>query len=387
MKKGPVSYELIKKSGKARRGIVHTQHGDIQTPVFMPVGTNGAIKALSVEQVESLNPSIILANAYHLYLRLGIDFLKEAGGLHNLASWNRAYLTDSGGFQAFSLSKMRKFDPDGIYFQSHIDGSKHFYTPELVMELEAAIGSDIAMVLDDCPGLPENPDIRDPKLHARIEASVKRSIAWAERCARCEHAPHQGVFGIVQGGLELDMRMRHLEALVEMPFQGLSIGGLSVGEPPYMMHDLCQKFVCQMPEDYPRYLMGVGTPWDLVEGVAAGIDMFDCVMPTRNARMGTVFVGDGRRLNIRNSANRHDLGPLDPNCGCLACRRFSRAYIRHLYDAKEITAVILMTLHNLTFYLDLMQKIRDAIENDTFEALRARYQPKPGDRWYVEKND
>lgn len=375
MKKGPVSYTLLKKSDKARRGIVHTMHGDIQTPVFMPVGTNGAVKALSVEQVESLNPSIILANSYHLYLRPGIDLLREAGGLHKFASWNRAYLTDSGGFQVFSLSKMRKFDPDGVHFQSHIDGSRHFYTPELVMEIEAAIGSDIAMVLDDCPALPATRE--------RIEASVKRSIAWAERCARCEHPAHQGVFGIVQGGLEYDMRMRHLEALVEMPFQGLSIGGLSVGETPAEMHKLCDAFVCQMPEDYPRYLMGVGTPWDLVEGVAAGIDMFDCVMPTRNARMGTVFVGDGRRLNIRNSANRHDLRPLDENCKCLACRRFSRAYIRHLYEAKEITAVILLTLHNLAFYLDLMQKIRDAIENDTFEELRSRYQPKPGDRWYT----
>lgn len=377
MKKGPITYELKKTCGKARRGVVHTHHGDIETPVFMPVGTNGAIKALSVEQVESLNPAIILANSYHLYLRPGLDLLREAGGLHNLASWKRAYLTDSGGFQVFSLSKMRKFDPDGVHFQSHIDGSRHFYTPELVMEIEAAIGSDIAMVLDDCPALPATRD--------RIEASVRRSIAWAERCARCEHPAHQGVFGIVQGGLELDMRMRHLEALVEMPFQGLSIGGLSVGETPAEMHDLCQQFVYQMPEDFPRYLMGVGTPWDLVEGVAAGIDMFDCVMPTRNARMGTVFVGEGRRLNIRNAAHRMDLRPLDENCPCLACCRFSRAYIRHLYEAKEITAVILMTLHNLTHYLELMRKIRESIENDTFEDLRARYQPRPGDRWYVEK--
>lgn len=368
MLKGPISYSLIKKSGKARRGVVHTQHGDIQTPVFMPVGTNGAIKALSVEQVESLDPAIILANTYHLYMRLGPDFLREAGGLHKFASWNRAYLTDSGGFQVFSLSKMRKFDPDGVHFQSHIDGSRHFYTPELAMDMQAAIGSDIAMVLDDCPALPAT--------HERIEASVERSIAWAKRCARCPRPDHQGVFGIVQGGLELDMRLKHLEALVELPFQGLSIGGLSVGETPAEMHELCQKFIYQMPEDFPRYLMGVGTPWDLVEGVAAGIDMFDCVMPTRNARMGTAFIGNGKRLNIRNAKNRHDLRPLDPNCPCLACRRFSRAYIRHLFVAKEITAEILLTIHNLTHYLELMRKIRESLENDTFETLRARFQPE-----------
>ena len=369
MQKGPISYTLIKKSGKARRGIVHTQHGDIQTPVFMPVGTNGTIKALSVEQVEALDPAIILANSYHLYLRPGIDLLREAGGLHKLADWHRAYLTDSGGFQVFSLSKMRKFDPDGVHFQSHIDGSRHFYTPELCMEIQGAIGSDIAMVLDDCVALPAT--------HERVEASVKRSIAWAERCARCERPAHQGLFGIVQGGLELDMRLRHLEALVEMPFQGLSVGGLSVGETPAEMHEMCQQFVYQMPEDYPRYLMGVGTPWDLVEGVASGLDMFDCVMPTRNARMGTVFVQNGRRLNIRNAAYRNDLRPLDENCNCLACKRFSRAFIRHLFVAKEITAVILLTMHNITFYLNLMRRIRESIENDTFESLRAQFQPDP----------
>ena len=366
MLKGPVSYTCLKKLGKARRGIIHTQHGDIQSPVFMPVGTNGAIKALTVEQVESLDPAIILANTYHLYLRLGPDFLREVGGLHKLADWHRAYLRDSGGFQVFSLSKLRKFDPDGVHFQSHIDGSKHFYTPELVMDMQGAIGSDIAMVLDDCVALPAT--------HERIEASVKRSIAWAERCARCERPSHQALFGIVQGGLELDMRLRHLEALLEMPFQGLAIGGLSVGETPDEMHDMCQQFVYQMPEDFPRYLMGVGTPWDLVEGVAAGVDMFDCVMPTRNARMGTVFVGDGRRLNIRNAANRTDMGPLDDTCQCLACRRFSRAYIRHLYVAKEITAVSLLTIHNLTYYLNLMKRIRTAIEDETFESLRSRFQ-------------
>ena len=367
MLKGAVSYELYKTNGKARRGCVHTAHGDIQTPVFMPVGTNGAVKALTVEQLEGLGPEIILGNSYHLYLRPGLDIMREAGGLHKFADWKRAILTDSGGFQVFSLSKMRKFDPDGVHFQSHIDGSRHFYTPELVMEIQSAIGSDIAMVLDDCPALPATRD--------RIIASVDRSIKWARRCSECERPAHQGLFGIVQGGLELDMRMKHLEALVEMPFQGLSIGGLSVGETPAEMHDMCQAFVYQMPEDFPRYLMGVGTPWDLVEGVAAGIDMFDCVMPTRNARMGTVFIRNGKRLNIRNAANRNDMRPLDESCNCLACRRFSRAYLRHLYVAKEITAVILLTLHNLTFYLNLMRRIRTSIEEGTFEQLRAEFQP------------
>lgn len=368
MQKSTVSYSLLHKQGKARRGVVHTAHGDIQTPVFMPVGTNGAIKALSVEQVEALGPEIILANSYHLYLRPGLELLRQAGGLHKLASWEKAYLTDSGGFQVFSLSKMRKFDPDGVHFQSHIDGSKHFYTPELVMQTQGAIGSDIAMVLDDCPALPATVE--------RIQASVMRSIAWAERCTRVERPAHQGLFGIIQGGLNLDMRKRHLDALQEMPFQGLSIGGLSVGETPQEMHQLCHDFVHLMPEDYPRYLMGVGTPWDLVEGVAAGIDMFDCVMPTRNARMGTVFVQNGRRLNIRNAAHKTDLRPLDENCTCLACRRFSRAYLRHLFVAKEITAVILLTQHNLTFYLTLMKRIRQSILDGSFEVLRAEFQPQ-----------
>ncbi|MCL2326373.1 MAG: tRNA guanosine(34) transglycosylase Tgt [Proteobacteria bacterium] len=367
MQSGPIRFTLKKALGKARLGVVHTHHGDIQTPVFMPVGTNGAIKALSVEQVEALDPAIILANTYHLYLRPGIDLLREAGGLHKLADWHRAFLTDSGGFQVFSLSKMRKFDPNGVYFQSHLDGSRHFYTPELVMSIQHAIGSDIAMVLDDCPALPATPE--------RLEASIKRSIAWAQRCVNCERPGHQGLFGIVQGGLDLDMRRRHLEVLVDMPFQGLAVGGLSVGEPPQEMHAMCHAFVHEMPEDFPRYLMGVGTPWDLVEGVAAGIDMFDCVMPTRNARMGTVFVGNGQRLNIRNAAHRHDLRPLDESCDCLACKRFSRAYIRHLYTAKEITAVILLTIHNLTYYLNLMRRIRASIEDGTFETLRAAFQP------------
>ena len=366
----PFSYELkhICKQSGARLGVLHTPHGDIQTPIYMPVGTAATVKAMTSREMEEIGTQILLSNTYHLHLRPGEDLVQEAGGLHTFMDWHKPILTDSGGFQVFSLSQMRKFDPDGVHFQSHIDGSRHFYTPELVMDMQAAIGSDIAMVLDDCPALPAT--------HERIEASVKRSIAWAERCARCPRPDHQGVFGIVQGGLELDMRLRHLEALVEMPFQGLSIGGLSVGETPEEMHDMCQKFVYQMPEDFPRYLMGVGTPWDLVEGVAAGIDMFDCVMPTRNARMGTVFIGEGRRLNIRNAANRKDMRPLDENCQCLACRRFSRAYIRHLYVAKEITAVILMTIHNLTHYLDLMRKIRTALENDTFEELRARFQPQ-----------
>ena len=361
MKKGPVSYTLLKKSNKARRGIVHTMHGDIQTPVFMPVGTNGAIKALSVEQVESLNPSIILANSYHLYLRPGIDLLREAGGLHKFASWDRAYLTDSGGFQVFSLSKMRKFDPDGVHFQSHIDGSRHFYTPELVMEIEAAIGSDIAMVLDDCPALPAT--------HDRIEASVKRSIAWAERCARCEHPAHQGVFGIVQGGLEYDMRMRHLEALVEMPFQGLSIGGLSVGETPAEMHSLCDAFVHQMPEDFPRYLMGVGTPWDLVEGVAAGIDMFDCVMPTRNGRNGMLFTWNGI-MNMRNKKWENDFSLIDPDGASFVDRTYTKAYLRHLFVAGEMFAAMIASEHNLAFYLDLVRTARRHILAGDFKSWK-----------------
>ncbi|MFA5625838.1 MAG: tRNA guanosine(34) transglycosylase Tgt [Bradymonadales bacterium] len=367
MQKNIVSYTLLKQSAKARRGVLHTAHGDIQTPVFMPVGTNGAIKALSIEQVEALGPEIILANSYHLFLRPGIDLLKQAGGLHRLASWSRAYLTDSGGFQVFSLSKMRKFDPDGVHFRSHIDGSKHFYTPELVMQIQGAIGSDIAMVLDDCPALPATQE--------RLEASLQRSIAWAKRCTQVERPEHQGLFGIVQGGLDLDLRKRHLEALEPLALQGLAIGGLSVGETPAEMHKLCADFVHLMPPDFPRYLMGVGTPWDLVESVAAGVDMFDCVMPTRNARMGTVYIKNGERLNIRNAMHKDDLSPLDNDCECMCCKRFSRAYLRHLFVAKEITAVILLTIHNIHYYLNLMRRIRAAIENDSFEALRAKFQP------------
>jgi queuine tRNA-ribosyltransferase len=362
------SFELLATDRQARRGVVHTAHGDIPTPVFMPVGTAGTVKTLTVTQLEQdIDARIILGNSYHLYLRPGLEILEKAGGLHRFMGWNRAILTDSGGFQVFSLAKLRSLGDDGVVFQSHIDGSKHTFTPESVAHIQAVIGSDIAMCLDDCPALPATPE--------RLDASLKRSTHWAQRTLECPRPAHQARFAIVQGGLDVERRLAHLAELTALPFEGYALGGLSVGETPPEMHALCREVVPSMPVERPRYLMGVGTPWDLVESVSAGMDMFDCVLPTRTARMGTAYVGTGQKVVITNAKYRDDLRPLDENCDCLACRTVSRAYLRHLFVAKEVTGLVLMSLHNLRYYARLMAQIRASIEEGSFQALRARYQP------------
>jgi queuine tRNA-ribosyltransferase len=348
------SFELQAERGKARAGILHTPRGDILTPVFMPVGTLGTVKAMAPLELQSepINARIILGNTYHLYLRPGLEVISDHGGLHGFANWQRPILTDSGGFQVFSLANNNKVDDEGVTFQSHVDGSKHRLTPEFSMEIQGVLGSDIAMVFDQCPP-GDSPD--------RVqEVALRRTTAWAKRCAAVERPAGQSLFGIVQGGLDIDRRLRHLDELMEIGFDGYAIGGLSVGEPPPEMYRVLEGVAHRLPAAQPRYLMGVGTPTDLHHGVAAGVDMFDCVMPTRNARTGTLFTSEGK-LQIRNAKHRRDTGPLDPECPCYTCTTFSRAYLRHLYKAGELLFSRLATLHNLSYYARLMEAMRSAI--------------------------
>ena len=346
---------------KARRGRLHTPHGTVETPVFMPVGTAGAVKAMPMDALEALDAEIILGNTYHLYLRPGHERIAALGGLHGFNSWKRAILTDSGGYQVFSHRDLRNISEDGVRFASHIDGSRSFFTPESVIEIQRALGSDIAMVFDECTPYPAS--------HAEAGASMERSMRWAGRCFdRWDEYEKDGraLFGIVQGGVYPDLRHQSVEALLRVGFDGLAIGGLSVGEPKEMMYEIMESTAPQLPENLPRYLMGVGTPEDIIRGVAAGIDMFDCVMPTRNARNGHLFTSQGRVL-IKNAAYAGDSGPPDPVCGCPVCRRYSRAYLRHLFMSGEHLYATYATIHNLTFYLDMMRKIREDIEFGNFD--------------------
>ena len=358
-------FELLATRGKARAGILHTPHGDIPTPVFMPVGTLGTVKAMTARELATppLDARIILGNTYHLYLRPGLEVMGICGGLHRFAGWDRPILTDSGGFQVFSLEGLRDIDEDGVTFRSHIDGSQHRFTPERAMEIQAALGSDIAMAFDQCPpgGAPD--DVQ--------ERALARTTAWAARCAAFDRPEGQALFGIVQGGIDLERRRRHLGELVPMDFDGYALGGLSVGEGPEAMYRVLDGFAAELPASNPRYLMGVGTPEDLSRGVAAGIDMFDCVMPTRNARNGSLFVLEGR-INISNAIHRTDPAPVDPECPCEGCQTVSRAYLRHLYLAREILYMRLATLHNLTFYARHMRQLREEI---LAEGTRARLDP------------
>jgi len=368
---GHLRFDVLATCGEARRGRIVTAHSTIETPVFMPVGTVGAVKALTSDQVDGLGARIILGNSYHLYLRPGLDVLRAAGGLHELMGWSHSILTDSGGYQIFSLKNLRELDDDGVEFQSHIDGSRHRFTPERVMEIQAAIGSDIAMCLDDCPALPCD--------ESRLDESMARTTAWARRCLAVERPAHQNLFAIVQGGLDVERRLRHLETLAGLPFQGLALGGLSVGESAEEMYATVEAVAPQMPSERPRYLMGVGTPEDLVECVARGIDMFDCVLPTRNARMGTLYTWDGR-VNITRAEFKDDMTPLDPKGKSAVSQTVSRAYLRHLMKAKEITGLVLGTLQNLSFYGELMEAVRVAIREGTLDALRSRIASAPN-RW------
>jgi len=360
-------FTVHKTDGQARRGSLVTAHGTIETPVFMPVGTQGTVKSLCPQDLRDAGAQIILGNTYHLYLRPGDELLARRGGLHRFMAWDRPILTDSGGFQVFSLKDIRKISEEGVEFRSHLDGSTHFFSPEKVMSIQNNIGSDIMMVLDECVAYGADYDY--------TARSLELTTRWAKRCreAHPRHARGQLLFGIIQGGFFKDLRERSLEQLAAIDFDGLAIGGLSVGESIPEMYDMLGHLAPLMPASLPRYLMGVGTPLDILEGIGAGVDMFDCVLPTRNARNGTLYTSRGK-VNIRRAEYREDDGPLDPDCGCYTCRTFSRAYLRHLYVAQELLSYRLNTLHNVTFFLDLTRRAREAIEQGCFAQLKARYQ-------------
>ncbi|MEW5784813.1 MAG: tRNA guanosine(34) transglycosylase Tgt [Bacillota bacterium] len=357
-----ISYKVIKRCPEtgARLGLLETGHGSVETPAFMPVGTQGTVKAITVRELEEMNSGLILGNCYHLYLRPGVEIIARAGGLHKFINWRGAILTDSGGFQIFSLGGMRKLDDDGVTFTSHIDGSTHYLTPERVTRLQNALGSDIAMVLDHCPPYPASYD--------EVSGAVERTNRWAWRCRQAHLRPEQALFAIVQGGVYTDLRVFSAQALVAMDFPGYAVGGLSVGEPKNAMYRTLADTVPHLPEEKPRYLMGVGSPDALLEGVRRGIDLFDCVLPTRIARNGRVMTSDGY-LTIRNAVYATDMSPLDKDCACPVCRQYTRAYIRHLFNAGELLAMRLATYHNLFFLARLMREMREALRQGEF----ARY--------------
>lgn len=352
-----VTWSCIKKDQRsmARLGRLNTPHGFVDTPVFMPVGTQATVKAMAPYELEDMGARILLANTYHLYLRPGARLVAQAGGLHGFMAWQGPILTDSGGFQVFSLGDLRKISEQGVEFRSHIDGSKHMFTPESVMEIEQLLGADIAMAFDEC--------IPYPATYDYAKAATDRTSRWAKRCKTAHHREDQSLFGIVQGGMYKDLRTKSALELVDMDFPGYGIGGLSVGEEKPLMYEILEHTTPLLPENKPRYLMGVGSPDCLVEGVLRGVDMFDCVLPTRIARNGTVFTSQGK-LVIRNAKYKDDLNPLDPQCDCYACRTFSRAYIRHLFIAGEILGARLATIHNLHFLITLMARLRRAIQED-----------------------
>ncbi len=350
--------------GNARAGRIETSIGPIETPVFMPVGTAGSVKSISPDDLESLGVQIILANTYHLYLRPGDERVARLGGLHKFMGWDRPILTDSGGFQVFSLARINKIEAEGVRFQSHIDGSRHLLTPEAAICIQRNLGSDIMMCFDECTTYPVSFEY--------ASESVRRTVNWAVRSKEAAAGSNQALFGIVQGSVFKDLRDMCLEKLADIGFDGYAIGGLSVGESKEEMLEVINWLAPRLPESAPRYAMGVGAPEDLVEGVRAGVDMFDCVMPTRNARNGTVFTSRGP-IHIKNNAYAEDPGPLDPHCGCYTCRRFSRAYLRHLYISRELLAYRLNTMHNLHYYLGLMTQMRAAIASGRFEQWRSDF--------------
>lgn len=360
-------YKLEATSGKARVGKIFTKHGEVETPVFMPVGTRGTIKSMLFDDMEEMGAQIILGNTYHLFLRPGHKMIEDLGQLHGFTTWNKPILTDSGGYQVFSLSKLNKVTEEGVQFKSHIDGKQHHLTPELSMEIQKSLGSDIVMCFDECPALPASKE--------RLEKSMHLTLRWAKRCKEVELKGHQHLFGIVQGGLDIDLRSQCLDELNSMNFSGLAIGGLSVGEKNEEMDELLQNFVFKMPEHKPRYLMGVGKPLDILKAVREGVDMFDCVLPTRNARNGGVLTHDGP-LNIKNEIFKLDTSGLDPSCNCKICKRYTRAYIRHLYMVGEYSAGQMMSYHNLYFYISLMQRARFAIKEDRYEGFYQEFRKR-----------
>jgi queuine tRNA-ribosyltransferase len=348
----------------ARAGKIGTSHGEVSTPAFMPVGTQGTVKALTPDQVRALGAEIILGNTYHLYLRPGHRLIAAQGGLHRFMNWDGPILTDSGGFQIYSLSALRTITDEGVDFQSHIDGSSHFLSPETIVEIQEALGSDIMMCLDEC--------IPYPAERKEAETALERTARWAARSIAARKDRSRALFGIIQGGLFPDLRRLAAESLLEIGFDGYALGGLSVGEPKEVMLENLAATTTMLPEDRPRYLMGVGTPEDLIEGVYHGIDMFDCVMPTRSARNGLLFT-NGEKVVIKNARYREDGSPVDSACDCYTCQNYSRAYLRHLYVAGEILAMVLNTIHNLRYYLRLMERIREAVREDRYRDFRKRF--------------
>lgn len=362
-----IRYEFIKKCKQtgARLGRVHTPHGSFDTPAFMPVGTQGTVKGMSPDELKEIEAGIILSNTYHLYMRPGHNLIKEAGGLHKFINWDKPILTDSGGFQVFSLGGLRSIKEEGVTFKSHIDGSKHVFTPELVMEIQNALGSDIIMSFDEC--------IPYPCEYDYAKKSLERTTRWAKRCKDAhKNTENQALFGIVQGGVFKDLRIQSAKELLELDFPGYSIGGLSVGEPAECMYEMLDCTVPLLPEDKPRYLMGVGSPDYLIEGAIRGVDMFDCVLPTRIGRNGTVITSRGK-LIVRDAKYARDFTSMDPDCDCYACKNFTRAYIRHLIKADEVLGIRLTAWHNLRFLLNLMKNIRQAIMDDRLGDYRNEF--------------
>ena len=365
----PFSYELIHTCAQsgARLGVLHTPHGDVQTPIYMPVGTAAVVKAMTSREMEEIGTQILLSNTYHLHLRPGEDLVAEAGGLHRFMDWHKPILTDSGGFQVFSLAGIRTIAEEGVTFQSHLDGSRQFIGPETSMDIQQKLGADIAMAFDVCSPYPCDYDT--------AKANMERTHRWAQRCKEHHTREDQALFGIVQGAFYKDLRIESAKTLSDMDFIGYGIGGLSVGEPKPIMYEMLEEMMPYMPAHKPRYLMGVGTPDCLIEGVLRGIDMFDCVLATRIARNGTALTSAGR-LVVRNAQYARDFGPIDPECDCYACTHFSRAYVRHLIKAGEITGGRLLSIHNLRFLIRLMERVREAIAEDRFLDFRKEFYAK-----------
>ena len=367
----PFEFELLhicKQTG-ARRGRLHTPHGAIETPIFMPVGTQATVKTLSPDELKEIGTQILLSNTYHLHLRPGEDLVNKAGGLHSFMHWDRPILTDSGGFQVFSLADLRKLREEGVEFRSHLDGSRHFFSPEVSIDIQQKLGADIIMQFDECSPYPCDRDT--------AQRAMRRTLRWLERCMKYKTREDQALFGIVQGAFEADLRIECAREMAKLDLPGFGIGGLSVGEPKPLMYAMLDALMPHMPEGKPRYLMGVGSPDCLIEGVLRGVDMFDCVLATRVARNGTVFTRDGR-LVVRNAKYAEDFSPLDADCDCYACKNFTRAYIRHLFKAGEILALRLNSLHNVRFLLRMMEEIRAAIEEDSLRDWTEEFYARHG---------
>ncbi len=362
-----IKFTLLKKDGAARLGSLTTPHGRIDTPIFMPVGTQATVKAMTPEELREVGSQIILANTYHLFIRPGHELVARMGGLHEFMRWQGPILTDSGGFQVFSLTALRKISEEGVRFRSHLDGSYQFITPESAIAIQEALGGDVIMCFDECPPYPAEYDY--------VRRSTELTGRWARRCREAKKRPDQALFGIIQGGMFPDLRERSALDLREIGFDGYALGGLSVGEEKALMYEIMERSAPFLPEDQPRYVMGIGAPEDLIEGITAGYDMFDCVMPTRNARNGMLFTSFGR-INIKGAAYAEDRLPIDPECGCYVCRNYTRAYLRHLYRAGEILASRLNTWHNLAYYLSLMAQARQAIAEGRFAEFRKEFYAK-----------